>query len=213
MSTIRHKEQSWHVGVDVGGTWVRVIVLGGGRPAARLRMPAPPLRELGKCLLSLWKRRGWAQRDVAALVVAARGVWTLQEGRKQARLLRRLAQRVLVLSDAQAAHLGALGGGSGVLVLSGTGSIVIGRDGAERWERAGGLGPLLGDDGSAFWLGRAWLRATTRGGDFAPLRRLLTSADPLARVAAPAPLGVPRAPRGGPCAPGNGPGRQLPAAA
>src|SRR3989442_1106585 len=89
MSTIRHKEQSWHVGVDVGGTWVRVIVLGGGRPAARLRMPAPPLRELGKCLLSLWKRRGWAQRDVAALVVAARGVWTLQEGRKQARLLRR----------------------------------------------------------------------------------------------------------------------------
>jgi N-acetylglucosamine kinase-like BadF-type ATPase len=130
---------------------------------------------------------------VAALVLAARGVWTPGEQRTLARRLRPLARRVRVLSDAQAAFLGALGRGPGVLVLAGTGSIVIGRDARGRWARAGGLGPLLGDEGSAFWLGQQWLRATTRGEDLQPVRRLLASGDPVARVAALAPRVVRRA--------------------
>jgi N-acetylglucosamine kinase-like BadF-type ATPase len=67
------------------------------------------------------------------------------------------------MSDAEAAWLGALDGRPGLVVLAGTGSIVIGRDARGRWARAGGLGPLLGDEGSAFWLGREWLRATAAG--------------------------------------------------
>jgi len=38
---------------------------------------------------------------------------------------------------------------------------VLGRDErAGAWRAAGGLGPLIGDEGSAFWLGREWLRRT-----------------------------------------------------
>jgi N-acetylglucosamine kinase-like BadF-type ATPase len=104
---------------------------------------------------------------------------------------------VEVLSDAQAALLGALGADRpGLLVLAGTGSIVIGRDARGRWARAGGLGPLLGDEGSAFWIGRAWLRATTRGEDFLPVRRLVTRPDAVARIAALAPSVLRRARRG-----------------
>lgn len=94
------------------------------------------------------------------------------------------------------AHLGALGGATGVLILAGTGSIVIGRDLAGRWARAGGFGPLLGDEGSGFWLGRAWLRATTQGEDFLPARRLIQSRDPVRRIAALAPAVIARARRG-----------------
>ena len=113
-----------------------------------------------------------------------------------ARRLRRVARRVEVLSDAQIAHLGALGGAPGLLILAGTGSIVIGRDGAGRWTRAGGFGPLLGDEGSGFWLGRAWLRATTQGEDFLPARRLIQAPDPIRRIAALAPGVIMRARRG-----------------
>jgi len=142
---------------------------------------------LVKFLHTVWRRRGWNRRDVGALVVASRGIWTLRERRTLARRLGSLAQRVHVLSDAQAALLGALPDGAGLLILAGTGSIVVGRDRRGRWGRAGGLGPLLGDEGSAFWIGRAWLRATTSGEDFGPVRRLLARPDAVARIAALAP--------------------------
>ena len=83
-----------------------------------------------------------------------------------------------------------------VLILAGTGSIVIGRNRAGRWAREGGFGPLLGDEGSGFWLGRAWLRATTQGEDFMPARRLIQSPDPVRRIAALAPAVIARARRG-----------------
>jgi N-acetylglucosamine kinase-like BadF-type ATPase len=184
------------VGVDLGATWIRVRALRGSRTMARLALPACPGHEVGTLLRKLWTRRGWTRRDVDALTVASRGVWTEAERRALARPLGRLARRVTVLSDAQAAFLGALGHGPGLLILAGTGSIVIGRDARGRWSRAGGLGPLLGDEGSGFWLGREWLRATTRGEDFLPARRLVRSADPVARIAALAPAVVRRGRRG-----------------
>ena len=98
------------------------------------------------------------------------------------------------ISDAEAAYHGALGdGGPGVLLLAGTGSMALGRDDHKRWARAGGLGPLLGDEGSAFWIGREWLRTSTRAEDFRAMRQILRSADPVARVAALAPSVLRRA--------------------
>ena len=130
---------------------------------------------------------------MSALVVAARGVWLPRERRALARGLRGLARRVVVIPDVEAAWHATHAGGAGVLVLAGTGSIVLGRSAGGRWVRAGGLGPLLGDEGSAFWMGRAWLRARAAG---AAQRRLATRPDAVAAIAALAPRVVTRARRG-----------------
>lgn len=45
-------------------------------------------------------------------------------------------------------------------LIAGTGSVAIGRDRQGSFAVAGGWGPLLGDDGSGFAIGRAALRAT-----------------------------------------------------
>ena len=198
MSVIRHASGALAVGADVGATRLRLIAVRDGRVVGRLSTKAPRVEDLATFLHGVWKARGWNRRDIGALVVASRGIWTPRERYAQARRLARLATRVQVLSDAQAALLGALGDRPGLLVLAGTGSIVIGRDGRGRWGRAGGLGPLLGDEGSAFWIGRAWLRATTRGEDFLPVRRLVTRPDAVARIAALAPTVLRRARRGDP---------------
>ena len=190
MSRGRQRISPLAVGVDLGGTWIRVVVLHEGRTRRHIRR-ATALRQLGKLL------RNVVGRDaITSLVVAARGVWTPRERGAVRRQLRSLAQRVEVISDVEAALLGALDGRPGLLVLAGTGSIVLGRDGEGRVARAGGLGPLIGDEGSAFWLGREWLRLTPTVAAIA--RKLSRRPDAVARVAAWAPLVLTRARRGDP---------------
>ncbi len=197
LSAIRHGRRQMAVGIDVGGTWIRLAASRGGRPIATAVLGADrDLRSLPRVLGALWRRRHWRRRDVAALVVASRAIWTVRECRGLARALSGLAQRVHVLSDAQAALLGALGDEPGVLVLAGTGSIVVGQDGRGRWARAGGLGPLVGDEGSAFWLGREWLRARAERGELRAALRAVHAPDAVTRIAALAPRVLARA-RGG----------------
>lgn len=56
-------------------------------------------------------------------------------------------------NDVEIAHIGAFAGGEGVLCLAGTGSMAWAR-GPNGTARAGGFGDLIGDEGSAFWIGR-----------------------------------------------------------
>src|SRR5213076_1521925 len=184
------------VGVDVGGTWVRVAARRGQGRVTTIVTPADrDLTRLAPLLRAIWQRRRWRRRDIAALVVASRALWTRPERRALALTLRGLAQRVEVIADAQAALLGAIGDGPGALVLAGTGSIVVahGRGG---WTRAGGLGPLVGDEGSGFWLGREWLRLLAGRGDLLTVLRLVHAPDTVARIAALAPGVLARARRG-----------------
>lgn len=55
--------------------------------------------------------------------------------------------------------------GAGIAVVSGTGSMVMRRDGAGRRVVVGGWGSLLGDEGSAYDVGRQALVACTRAHD------------------------------------------------
>jgi N-acetylglucosamine kinase-like BadF-type ATPase len=177
--------------VDLGGTWVRVSV-SGAAPRA-YRGPTPGVAGLPALLARLWRRWRLSRGDLAALGVASRGIWTRGERQALARRLRRFAPRVVVISDVEAAYLAALGAVPGVLLLAGTGAIALGRDRRGRFAREGGLGPLLGDDGSAFSIGRAWLRTAVSP---ARARRIATVPDAIARVAALAPGVLRRARRG-----------------
>jgi N-acetylglucosamine kinase len=68
-------------------------------------------------------------------------------------------------NDARIALTGAIGFGAGVVVIAGTGSVAYGRsaDGAEA--RAGGWGPIIGDEGSGYGIARAGLAAILRAHD------------------------------------------------
>lgn len=77
-----------------------------------------------------------------------------------------VAARVRVTTDAEAAMADAFGpGGTGILVISGTGSIAWGRDTRGKTARVGGWGLLLGDEGSGYALGLAALHAVVRAHD------------------------------------------------
>ena len=87
-------------------------------------------------------------------------------------LTRQAGCPVLVTGDADTARCGAFAGGPGIVVIAGTGSAALGWDG-ERFAQAGGHGFLLGDEGSAYWIGREAVRAALRFRDQAGGSELL----------------------------------------
>jgi len=67
--------------------------------------------------------------------------------------------RVLVESDAFISYIGAIGIQPGVLLIAGTGAIAIARKNDGTMIRVGGWGPVFGDEGGGYWIGREAVRA------------------------------------------------------
>lgn len=72
---------------------------------------------------------------------------------------------LIVENDGYAALLGATGGQPGILVISGTGSIIYGIDEQGRTARAGGWGHRVGDEGSGYWIGKQAVMAILKAYD------------------------------------------------
>ncbi|RAU97120.1 N-acetylglucosamine kinase [Paenibacillus sp. YN15] len=70
-----------------------------------------------------------------------------------------------IIGDHEAALHGAFGGGPGLLLIAGTGSVSFGRNAAGETGRAGGFGHLIDDGGSAYSIGRGLLAAAVRAWD------------------------------------------------
>ncbi len=69
---------------------------------------------------------------------------------------------LVLVSDPEAALVGGLGRPEGIILIAGTGSIAMARLADGRRLRAGGYGHLLGDEGSAFFIGFQALRRGIR---------------------------------------------------
>ena len=82
---------------------------------------------------------------------------------------------VRVSGDQSIAHRAAFGTMPGVLVLAGTGSFAYGRNEKGEIARAGGWGPGISDEGSAYWIGREALAIALRLHDRADDNGLLSA--------------------------------------
>lgn len=76
-----------------------------------------------------------------------------------------LAEDIIVRPDAAIAMDDAFGEGPGILLIAGTGSVAFGRGPAGTDGRAGGWGPVCGDEGSGAWIGRRALSVVTAASD------------------------------------------------
>ncbi|HEY7093807.1 MAG TPA: BadF/BadG/BcrA/BcrD ATPase family protein [Ktedonobacterales bacterium] len=75
-----------------------------------------------------------------------------------------VAREVAITNDAEFALAG-LDSGPGVALIAGTGSIALGRDASGQIIQVGGWGHLLGDEGSAYDIGRRAAQAAARAAD------------------------------------------------
>lgn len=77
----------------------------------------------------------------------------------------RIAERYSVVNDAELILAAGTPEGWGVALIAGTGSICFGRDREGRFDRCGGWGWLLGDEGSGYWIGNRALHLATQTAD------------------------------------------------
>lgn len=155
--------------VDVGqtGTRVRITRVSEGHTdhaVTGVRAAEDPERHLARVVTDALRRHGSPVDQVAA------GLSGLQGTRGHPRSL--LAEwsafgtrRVVLADDSVTSYLAAIGVRPGVVVSVGTGVVALatGTDGG--WARVDGWGPLLGDGGGAYWIGRAGLESALRAFD------------------------------------------------
>lgn len=104
---------------------------------------------------------------VAATCLGIAGADREQDRKVLTDVLRRLGLRrgVRIVNDAYIALVAGAPERYGIVIVSGTGSIAYGVDPSGKTARAGGWGYLLGDEGSAFWIGHAAVRLGIRAAD------------------------------------------------
>ena len=159
------------VGIDAGGSKTRafavgrdgaVVGRGAGGGANLLSSPDPA----GSIAAALSESLGSAKPE--AVVLSCSGGDRPADREKGRAILTQLlgpTVRINVTHDAIAALYAGNPAGCGVVLISGTGSIAFGRNDAGEERRAGGWGYLIGDEGSAVWLGLEGLRAAAHHAD------------------------------------------------
>lgn len=164
-------EASYFMGFDGGGTKTEciladheghIIARGGAGPSNPLRTGYArawfSLSEAGDLVLAKAKIHAGHVRAVCAGLGGAgrpgvvRRIATFLEGSYP-------NAEIHVTSDLETALEAAFGSSEGMILLAGTGSAAFARDAQGHTARAGGRGPWISDEGSAFDIGRQAVRA------------------------------------------------------
>lgn len=159
------------VGIDAGATKTRAFAVArsgevegrGAGGGGNLLTSPDPQGAIGAAL-----REALGGRAPAAVVLSCAGGDRDAERQKGRSLLGALLGpdvRIDVTHDAIAALYAGNPQGCGVVLISGTGSIAYGRNAEGDESRAGGWGWIIGDEGSAVWVGIEGLRAAAHDVD------------------------------------------------
>lgn len=180
-----------YVGVDGGGTRTRAVVAGRdlvprGRgasgPANAASNPVPRVVEaVREAVDDALAAAGVVPSSVACVSCGLAGVESTAAGARVRAALESIYDegRVLVTTDARIALAGATEGPPGtpgIVLIAGTGAIAFGVNAAGDEARAGGWGPIIGDEGSGYDIGRRGLQAVVRSLDGRGPRTLMADA-------------------------------------
>lgn len=174
------------IGIDGGGTKTLLRAatfelksLGEVRGGASnlTALGAETVRENLKNLLSCFYAQSDLKReDCAVLTLGSAGAGTPDAHQTLTGFLEELmpGTKIVVTNDAIPMLYAGIGGGVGMILISGTGSVCFGRNEEGTLFRAGGWGHLIGDEGSGYALGRDCLTAILEAFDGRGPKTVLT---------------------------------------
>src|SRR5690606_9940647 len=174
------------VGIDAGGSQTELLaaleqddeilnLFGSSGNPARVGFEGS-LYVLSELILQAMKRLDG--RPIAAVCAGVAGAGRKREQQRiedgiRAELGDRAPAKIVITHDGDIALEAAFEGESGIMLISGTGSVSIARTANGEFLRAGGWGYLIGDEGSGYALGSMGLRAVAHAFDGGPATELV----------------------------------------
>ena len=183
---------TYSLGIDGGGTKTECVVLdesggtigeGRGGPSNALRVGFDEtFRSITEAASEALKRARLHSGDITHVCAGLAGAGRRNVVRRAMVFLAQGFPRAVahVTTDYEIALEAAVGSGPGVVLIAGTGSVAYGRNAAGETARAGGYGPWIGDEGSAFEIGRRAVAAVARTRDLDAPVTLLSEMIPAA---------------------------------
>lgn len=162
-------------GIDAGGTATKCILLNQAGEVLAQSQAGPAnyqvvglenaIREINIALKQACVEANIEYVDILGIGMAGAGSEVDRQKIKAGLFPLEKAKNCYLTDDGEIAVLGAHSGKPGLVTIAGTGSIVygVGVDGSKA--RGGGWGPLLGDEGSGFWIGITALKAIIKAGE------------------------------------------------
>lgn len=163
----------YYLGIDAGGTHTRAVLFDeNSNEVFRSIHPSIHFMKVGfagitKYLMEISNDLVNAEFDIESINVAIGCAGygndlAIRESIESA--IFKVFPKAYITNDAHFAMISALNNQDGVYVISGTGSIAF-RKYKDEYIRKGGFGYLLGDEGSAYWIGKKILSLYTKESD------------------------------------------------
>lgn len=170
---MKKKSQEFYIGIDSGGTKCGLLILSDSKETLfnkvykGVHYSVCGVEIYSNCVAGFIKdslKR--ANLEIGNCLGICIGIAGAREDKDRTELKRAFVKKlnfrkILITTDAMTALYGAFEGEEGIILISGTGSVLYGFTN-DRITRVGGWGRVIGDEGSGYWIGKRALNLTAK---------------------------------------------------
>lgn len=180
---MKHTESKFYIGADSGGTKFEMIFADeSGKVLKNFRLkgihysvagPQKYSEKITEYIQSAVKKSGLNIENCLGICIGLAGAREESDRTKLVKLFKQKlnVRKIIVTSDAMTALIGAFEGNEGIILISGTGSVLYGYY-DEVIKRIGGWGRIIGDEGGGYWIGKKALNIAAKEFDSCKNKKL-----------------------------------------
>ncbi|MDQ3020593.1 MAG: hypothetical protein M3R36_08490 [Bacteroidota bacterium] len=172
---MKNISERFYIGVDSGGTKCEILIVSGNEEREILHnkfykgvhYSVAGVEQYSKTVSEFIKRSlRDAKLNLKNCIAIGAGVAGAREEKDRRNLKKAFEKKlnhknILITTDAMTALYGAFKGDDGIILISGTGSVLYGLSDSSL-TRVGGWGRVIGDEGSGYWIGKRALNLVTK---------------------------------------------------